>query len=291
MDSRASSGVESSMSLRLSLAIASTRLCACGSSGMVASLLFVRHRTPEHRCSGGVGPYHTRPSADVTGHRRGQGGGLKQCGLRRKTPEPVAPQPVALRASTAAHAGETWPRPGSAQGGWQAPPVVGAPAGPTLRAARPRADPPGAWLTRRRAAPLQPKARGVAPEILLEQEMKQASTAATPREGSRSASPERSLERAAPGALSSRARLLAAPRFAASAESPGWPATGKPLAAARSFAVMPPAMTRAAAESARLLAVSRFERPAASGGQPVMTVPAARRPAVFAFASEASDGR
>ena len=38
MDSRASSGVESSIGLRLSLAIASTRLCACGSSGMVSLL-------------------------------------------------------------------------------------------------------------------------------------------------------------------------------------------------------------------------------------------------------------
>ena len=37
IDSRASFGVESSMGLRFSLAIASTSACACGSSGMTLS--------------------------------------------------------------------------------------------------------------------------------------------------------------------------------------------------------------------------------------------------------------
>src|SRR5215468_9739392 len=84
IDSRASSGVESSMSLRFSLAIASRRLCACGSSGIMlspptiafghrsaATVVGGRHQGPIIR----DGPAFPLP--------------LKQHGLRILDPEPV----------------------------------------------------------------------------------------------------------------------------------------------------------------------------------------------------------
>src|SRR5215831_13288246 len=62
IDSRASSGVESSMSLRFSLAIASRRLCACGSSGMTISSDDRVRASKRYDSSGrpAPGPYHTR---------------------------------------------------------------------------------------------------------------------------------------------------------------------------------------------------------------------------------------
>ena len=123
--------------------------------------------------------------------------------------------------------------------------------------------------------------------------MKQApSVAPRPRAGSRCAAPERSLEPAAPGAPSSRAPFLAAPRFAASAEMPSWPVTGTPPGAARSFAAamaLLPATT-GASEVQGFPAVSRFCRPEASGEQPAMTARSARRPAAFPFAPPEAPG-
>jgi hypothetical protein len=109
--------------------------------------------------------------------------------------------------------------------------------------------------------------------------MKQAlSVASPPRAESRSGAPGMSLERVAPGTPWSRARPLAALRFAASVELSEWPATGTPFGEARSFAAVMellPATTSASAEQARRFAVSRFDQPVASSEQPAMTIPSA----------------
>jgi hypothetical protein len=199
---------------------------------------------------------------------------------------PVAP-------STAARAVATWARPDSARGDWQARPGAGPPAGRTPRAARPGAVRRGERRAGTEPGPPHSKARRAAPAPPPEAEMRQApSVAPRPRAGSRCAAPARSFEPAAVGAPWSRALLLEAPRFAASAEMPWWPVTGTPPGAARSFAaamaLLPP--TTGASEIQGLLAVSQFGRPEASGEQPAMTVRPARPPAVSPFAPPGAPG-